>query len=109
MCELFTVDAKIFRGISSKDDVASLQVDLDNLCGWSEKWQLVFNVGKYKSLHIVSRNTHHKYRMSGKGLEHIEEEKDLGVLIDESLGFHRQAAADIKKTNGFLGSSKERS
>ena len=78
MCELFTVDAKIFRGISSKDDVASLQVDLDNLCGWSEKWQLVFNVGKYKSLHIVSRNTHHKYRMSGKGLEHIEEEKRPG-------------------------------
>ena len=37
MCQLFADDAKIFRGISSKDDVALLQVDLDNLCEWSEK------------------------------------------------------------------------
>ena len=103
MCQLFADDAKIFRGISSKDDVALLQGDLDNLSEWSEKWQLAFNVGKCKSLHIGSRNTHHKYRMNGKGLEHIEEEKDLGVLIDEKLDFHRQAAAAIKKAKRVLG------
>ena len=46
MCQLFADDAKIFSGISSKDDVASLQSDLDNLSEWSDKWQLAFNVKK---------------------------------------------------------------
>ena len=50
-----------------------------------------------------SRNTHHKYQMSGKGLEHIEEEKDLGFLIEEKLDFHQQAAAAIKKAKRVLG------
>ena len=103
MCQLFADDAKIFRGIQSKEDIAALQEDLDRLDEWSDKWQLAFNVDKCKSLHIGSRNTHHKYKMSGKGLEHIEEEKDLGVLIDEKLDFHRQAAAAVKKANRVLG------
>ena len=110
MCQLFADDAKIFRGISSKDDVASLQVDLDNLCEWSEKWQLVFNVGKIQI--AAYRQQKHSSQVSDEWKRtgaHRRRKKDLGVLIDESLGFHRQAAADIKKTNGFLGSSKERS
>ena len=41
--------------------------------------------------------------MNGKGLEHIEEEKDLGVLIDERLNFHRQAAVAVKKASRVLG------
>ena len=103
MCQLFADDAKIFRGIQSKEDILALQEDLGRLDEWSEKWQLAFNVDKCKSLHIGARNTHHKYKMNGKGLEHIEEEKDLGVLIDEKLDFHRQAAAAVKKANRVLG------
>ena len=41
--------------------------------------------------------------MNGQGLEHIEEEKNLGVLIDQKLDFHRQAAAAVKKANQVLG------
>ena len=37
--------------------------------------------------------------MNGKKLHHTEEEKDLGVLIDEKLDFLRQAAAAIEKAN----------
>ena len=103
MCQLFADDAKIFRGLKSRGDILALQEDLDRLNAWSAKWQLAFNVGKCKSLHIGSRNTHHKYQMNGKKLDHIEEEKDLGVLIDEKLDFHRQAAAAIKKANRVLG------
>ena len=80
-----------------------MQDDLNRLTAWSDKWQLAFNVGKCKSLHIGSRNTHHKYEMNGRKLDHIEEEKDLGVLIDERLDFHRQTAAAVKKANQVLG------
>ena len=103
MCQLFADDAKIFRGLKAKADVSALQDDLNSLNIWSEKWQLAFNVDKCKALHIGNKNTHHKYRMNGKGLEHIEEEKDLGVLIDERLDFHRQAAVATKKASRVLG------
>ena len=55
------------------------------------------------SLHIGGRNTQHKYRINGKGLEHIEGGKDLGVLIDEKLSFHQQTAAAVMKAKRVLG------
>ena len=103
MCQLFADDAKIFRALKSRNDIFALQEDLNRLNAWSKKWQLAFNVGKCKSLHIGSKNTHHKYHMNGEKLDHTEEEKDLSVLIDEKLDFHRQAAAAIKKANKVLG------
>ena len=41
--------------------------------------------------------------MSGKGQKHIEEEKDLGLLIDEKLNLRLQTTAAIKKTKRVLG------
>ena len=34
--------------------------------------------------------------MDGKELDQVKEEKDLGVLIDNELKFHKQTAAAIK-------------
>ena len=41
--------------------------------------------------------------MNGKQLEQVNDEKDLGVLIDDELKFHKHTAAAIKKANGILG------
>ena len=41
--------------------------------------------------------------MNGHYLEDIEEEKDLGVLVDSELKFHKQAAAIVKSANSRLG------
>ena len=41
--------------------------------------------------------------MNGKVLEAITEEKDLGVLVDKELKFHKQAAAAVNKANSVLG------
>ena len=45
--------------------------------------------------------------MNGRSLEDVDEEKDLGVIIDKDLKFHRQAAAAIKKANSSLGIIKK--
>ena len=45
--------------------------------------------------------------MNGKQLEHIEEEKDLRVLVDKELKFHKQTTAAVKKANSSLGLTKK--
>ena len=40
--------------------------------------------------------------MANQMLEESGEERDLGVIIDESLKFHRHAAAAVKKANTVL-------
>ena len=105
-CQLFADDAKVFRSVCQTDDEEKLQNDLNNLCQWSSIWQLPFNVGKCKTLHIGRNNKHHVYKMNGNKLEQVKEQKDLGVLIDDGLKFHKQTAAAIKKANSVLGAIK---
>ena len=84
-----------------------LQSDLDRLMEWSKKWQLPFNLEKCKRFHIGANNTLHEYTMGGNILEQVKEEKDLGVLIDAELKFHKQTAAAVKKANSVLGLIKK--
>ena len=45
--------------------------------------------------------------MANQMLEESGEERDLGVIIDELLKFHRYAAAAVKKANTVLGIIKK--
>ena len=45
--------------------------------------------------------------MANQMLEESSEERDLGVIIDESLKFHRHAAAAVKKANTAWGIIKK--
>ena len=109
MCKLFADDAKIFRSVDLRDESSNvkLQEDLHNLWRWSEKWQLPFNTCKCKVLHIGSNNPCYQYKMNGRKLEKVEEEKDLGVIVDNELKFHKQSAAAVKKANMKLGMIKK--
>ena len=106
-CQLFADDTKLFRGIGSNEDIEILQADIDKLMEWSTRWQLPFNINKCKSLHIGSKNQNQIYTMNGKELEQVKEEKDLGILIDDQLKFHKQTAAAVKKANMVLGIVKK--
>ena len=107
ICQLFADDAKIYTCIKSPDDIMKLQSDLDRLMEWSKKWQLPFNLDKCKRFHIGANNTLHEYTMGGNILEQVKEEKDLGVLIDAELKFHKQTAAAVKMANSVLGLIKK--
>ena len=41
--------------------------------------------------------------MNGRWLDELDSEKDLGVMIDSELKFHKQSAAAVKKANRMLG------
>ena len=109
MCQLFADDAKIFRSVHlrEKEGNMKLQADLHQVWRWSEKWQLPFNTGKCKVLHIGNNNPCHPYVMNGSKLETVDEEKDLGVIVDSELKFHKHTAAAVKKANMKLGMIKK--
>ena len=45
--------------------------------------------------------------MNGHKLDQVQEEKDLGVLTDDELKFHKQTSSVIKKANMVLGIVKQ--
>lgn len=109
MCQLFADDAKIFRSVHIRDEASNLklQKDLDNVYQWSQKWQLPFNTSKCKVLHLGHNNPCHQYKMNGQKLQNVEDEKDLGVVIDNELKFHKHTSAVAKKANSKLGLIKK--
>ena len=54
---------KVFRKVTNDTDKQSLQDVLDKLVKWSEKWQMLFNFGKCKCIHIGHGNMDEEYKM----------------------------------------------
>ena len=59
----FADDTKLFRKTKEMGDKQKLQDDIHKLFRWSEKWQMLFNFGKCKCLHIGPGNTSMTYEM----------------------------------------------
>ena len=81
----FADDIKIFRKVTNVRDKQSLQVDLDKLVKWSEKWQMLFNFGKCKCIHIGHGNMDEEYKMGDAVLGRTIQEKDLGVTFNADM------------------------
>ena len=101
--QLFADDAKIFKTVKNEEDHQDLVKDLDNLENWARLWQMKFNVGKCKVLHLGRRNPRYEYNMGDRTLETATEEKDLGVIIDDKLKFHKHTEVQANKANKVLG------
>ena len=109
---LFADDSKIFTKITSERNNREanntienevLQKDLNNVKDWAAKWKMEFNVDKCKIMHLGHSNPKHEYYMGGTTLEVTKEEKDLGVLVDDKLGFSKHIKGIVGKANRMLG------
>ena len=73
---------------------------------WSAIWLVNFHPDK---CHVLTVGRHqdilhvHKYILNGVELEHVFEEKDLGVIIDSELKFEEHIAEKVKKANIVAG------
>ena len=103
---LFADDTKIYKRVSSPADALIIQNDINNLEKWSKRWLLEFHPEK---CHVLTLGKHHniihahRYTLNGKNLEHVFEEKDLGVVIDSSLSFDEHISTKVKKANSIVG------
>ena len=62
-----------------------------------------FNLNKCKVLGMGKNNQNRDYRMKGVILEHVTQEKDLGVVIDTGGKQAAQCQAAMGKSNRVLG------
>ena len=108
--KIFADDTKIFAGIKDENDTLSLQDDLYNLHNWSNKWQLNFNIGKCKLLHIGKKNPEEIYVMHQNNIltsiDSVIVQPDLGILMDESLNFSDHISSIVLKANKILATIK---
>ena len=89
---LFADDSKLFSHIKSKGDIDKLHRDLSRLETWSDRWLLrfhpgkchVLSLGKFDAMSKLSLR-HGEYSLCGQQLEHVDEERDLGVIVDSEL------------------------
>jgi hypothetical protein len=99
----FADDTKLCKGVKNIEDVVSLQNDLDKLHQWSEDWQMQFNVDKCSVIHVGRNNKQNIYKLGDKNLRSSESERDLGIIVDNSIKFSEQCSAVIKAANSMLG------
>jgi hypothetical protein len=70
--------------IESVDDCPRFQSDMNRLQEWCSERKFSLNAAKCKSIYF-NRNKKpigFDYRIGGHELEHVEEIKDLGVILD---------------------------
>ena len=96
-------DTKTFRALHDPEDYSYLQDDLDRFVEWSQLCQFYFNDSKCKVLHMGNSNPSHRYTMCNVPLTSTAEEKDLGVIMDNKLKFHKHIAYTAKKNSKMIG------
>ena len=104
---LFADDALIYRKISSTQDAATLQKDLDTLVEWSKQWQMRFNPAKCSLLRVTRKRSPVKtsYTMMGTGLETMDHHPYLGVELASGLEWKhhiKQITGKAQRTLNFL-------
>ena len=104
----FADDTKYGRVVVHESDRIIMQDNINHLMRWAEIWQMEFNAKKCKLLHLGSSNPRYVYTMGGYApagtvLQSVSEEKDIGVLVHESLKPSSQCCKAAKKANSVLG------
>jgi ribonuclease P/MRP protein subunit RPP40 len=99
----FADDSKLCRNVSTSSDRDVLQEDLDKLNEWSHKWQMQFNVDKCSVIHLGSKNMNFKYKLGNSELKSSIQERDLGVIVDNSGKWSEQCSVAVKNANSTLG------
>ena len=100
---IFADYTKLFRKTKEIGYKQKLQDDIDKLVRWSEKWQMLFNFGKWKCLHTGPGNTGMNYEMGGTILSKTVKEKYLGVSMNANMNVSEQCRIAASKGNQVRG------
>ena len=75
---------------------------MDRLGEWAKKWQMEYSVEKCEVMHFGKRNGGIDYFLNGKILRKSETQRDLGVIVQDSLKVNMQVQSAVRKANAML-------
>lgn len=106
-CNMFADDTKTYKVVNRLSDCKDLQKDLDTLSKWAKTWQMSFYHQKCAVMRIGKNPPDFLYTMKDSienrhALKFVEEEKDLGVVMDNHLSFSKQITQQTSKANKIL-------
>lgn len=99
----FADDTKLGINAADPEAVTELRRDLARIGEWSERWQMPFNTGKCKVLHVGVRNHQSEYHLLGSPIISSPQELDLGVIMTSEFKFGAQCVAAERKAQKILG------
>ena len=101
---LFADDTKIYKQINNQNDQMALQDDINKMCECSQEWLLKYHPDKCKSMRIGPKDKKNFiYSINNHPLEYTQEEKDLGVIIDDNLKFDAHISSKVNIANSIMG------
>lgn len=102
---IFADDFKLFLEIRDGTDCMSLQEDLDGVCDWCSENGFNINPEKCASMSFSLKKNiiEHEYRLNNIVIRKVDVQKDLGVLIDDHLGFNEHISAKINEAHKIMG------
>ncbi len=99
----FADDTKLAGVVDSLEQSQELQRDLTSLVDWAQTWDMQFNVDKCKVMHIGTKNSKAGYAMDGKTLQVVTQDRDLGIIVEDTLKPTAQCLAACRNVNSILG------
>ena len=78
-------------------DKKNLQLELNELLKWANKWQLKINIDKCHVIHLGFKNNNFTYSLDLHNIEESQCEKILGVSLDYNLSFKEHVNETVKK------------
>ena len=104
---MFADDTKVFKTINSPNDQHTLHNDLDYLTSWSSKWLLRFHPDKCNLMHVgktIQQEYAYNLKIDNTAyiLGEIEEQKDIGVIVDSNLEFDKHINQKINKAKSIM-------
>jgi len=95
----FAEDTKFFGKIENKEDNDTMQSDLQKLKEYADRFGMEFNITKCKRLHLGRKNPCFKYKLDGVELMETKEERDLGVIVQNTAKVNMQCAKVVNTAN----------
>jgi hypothetical protein len=88
---LFADDLKIYRNIKSVEDCKALQADICSVQHWCAENLMELNIQKMRIISFMRKtnSVHFNYYVSNEIILLPDCSKDLGVMLDSKLYFHR--------------------
>ena len=100
---IFADDTKLVGEAQSDESIYKLQITINKLNEWANRWKMQFNSAKCSVMHLGTSNKRHSYTLGGVSLKSTDSEKDVGIMIQQSGKFSEQCRKVANKCNQITG------